>query len=114
MSTVHPLLLGYPSLLDTVCPLLLGRYLSVCYLACVYQLLVTVCHVLLVGLCPCIVGYCLFLFAFAVFIIRYRLSVILGSVHMLLGLCPAIVGTVCLFVVGGYVLKLLVTVCPLL
>ena len=78
-----------------------GRYLSVCYLACVYQLLVTVCHVLLVGLCPCIVGYCLLVFAFAVFIIRYRLSVILGSVHMLLGLCPAIVGTVCLFVVGG-------------
>ena len=60
---------------------LLGRYLSVCYLACVHQLLVTVCRVLLVGLCSCIVGYCLFVFAFAVFIIRYRLSVILGSVH---------------------------------
>ena len=118
MSTVHTLLLGHPSLLDTVCPLFLGRYLSVCYWACVYQLLVTVCRVLLVGLCPCILGYCLFVFTYAFFIIRYRLSVILGSVHMLSGLCPAIVGTVCLFVVcglcpyiTGYCLSLSLMVC---
>ena len=75
---------------------------------------------MLLGLCLSIVGYCLpcvvgwfmsmhywllsirFCLCFLhYFIIRYRLSVIVGSVHMLLGLCPTIVGTVCLFVVGG-------------
>ena len=49
MSTVHSLLLGYPSLLDIVCPLLLGRNLSVCYLVCVHQLLVNVY--------PCVIGW---------------------------------------------------------
>ena len=49
MSTVHTLLVGYPSLLDIVCPLLLGKYLSVCYLVCVHQLLVTIC--------PCVIGW---------------------------------------------------------
>ena len=95
MSTVHLLLLGYPSLLDTVCPLLLGIFPYVIGLVFINCWLLSVL-VLLVSLCPCIVGY--FVFTFAFFIISYKVSVIVGSVHRVLCLCPSIVGycrTIC-------------------
>ena len=78
MSTVNPLLLGYPSLLDTVCPLLLGRYLSVCYWACVYQLLVTVC--------PSVVGWFMSMHCWLLSVHYYKVSSITGySLSIIVG-----------------------------
>ena len=76
MSTVHPFLLGYPSLLDTVCSLLLSRYQSVCNCVCVHQLLLTVC--------PCVIGWFMY------------------TVHPLLLGYPSLLDTVCPLLVGRY------------
>ena len=84
MYTVQPLLLGYPSLLDTVCPLLLGRYLSVCYWVCVHQLLVTVCS--------CVIGW----FMYTVNpLLQGILHYWIQSVHKCwVGICPYVIGFV--------------------
>ena len=57
MSTVHPLLLGYPSLLDTVCPLLEGRYLSVCNWIVAINCWLLYVRVLFGGLCLLSIRY---------------------------------------------------------
>ena len=98
-----------PLLLDTVYyPLLLGRYLSVCYWVCVHQLLLTVCkcywvvyvYICWVGICPYVIGL-----AF--------INCCLLSVRVLLvGLCPCIVGY-CPSIITRYP-SLLDTVCQLL
>ena len=60
-------------LLGCLCLYLLGRYLSVCYWACVYQLLLTVC--------PCVVGWFMSIHYYKVsFITGYSLSIIVGKV----------------------------------
>ena len=87
MSTVHPLLLGYPSLLDTVCSLLFGRYLSVCYWVCVHQLSVTVTPCFIVWLMstvhPLLHGYP---------------SLLDNSVHYCwVGICPYVYGFVSIY-----------------
>ena len=85
MSTVHSLLLGYPSLLDTVCPLLLDRYLSVCYCVCDHQLLLTVC--------PCVIGW------------------FMSTVNPLLLGYPSLLDTVCSLLFSRY-LSVCYCVCP--
>ena len=84
MSTFHPLFLRYPSLLDTVCSLLLGRYLSVFYWVCVHQFLVTVC--------PCVIGW--FMSTPNPLLLGYP-SLLYKPVHYCwVGICPYVIGFV--------------------